>query len=611
VLGPISAGAQDRTNAADEIVVVTATKIKRKLNETGSSVTVISADEIKRKGAVFVTDVLRDVPGVSVTQTGGPGGQAAVRLRGEEGYRTLLLLDGMKLSDPSGTQVLMNFADLLARDIEKIEILRGPQALLYGADAIGGVISITTKRGQAGTQMGASFEAGSFGVRQGTMSFRGSEGIADWSLGASGFDNQGISAQPGIEPDPYTNATLHGVLGFSLSENSRLEVVLRYTDAEAQFDRFDFALLTSDTDNVLFTQQFASRLALNLNDLGGGISLSLAAIYLNQSRADYSNGAPFIFGSRFDSERTRLEALGRWEIATGQDIVLGADFEDEAATTDSLAKGRTIIGAFAEYQGRLTQNTFLTAGLRHDAHEQFGEHLSWRATLAHRIELSGELDLTARASAGTGFRAPSLFELFDGFSGDPTLQEEKAAGWDLGLEFDWRQQGVNIAVTYFQQTVEDEIRFDPNLFIYVQNLSDTHSWGVETSASARLFDSLRMSAAYTYNEATVGSLDAENGFARPRRPRHLGSVSLDYAFDEARGNLNATLQTAAKHQDGFFTFRSNLDGRAVFNLAARYRLEDWLTVTLRGQNIFDERYEEASGYNASRAGVFAGMELEL
>lgn len=592
----------------DEKVLVVATKKARAATETGSQVTVVGREDIERKGAVFAIDVLRDVPGVSISQTGGPGGQAAVRLRGEEGYRTLLIVDGMKLADPAGTQNLFNFANLLASDVERIEILRGPQALLYGADAIGGVISVITRRGGTTPERGISASGGSFGTATGSAFVRGAAGAFDYAMSASGFDNDGISAKSGpafTERDGYSNLTLHGVFGLALDETARLEAVARYVDAEADFDGF------LGEDNILYTEQFSGRLALGAASADGRASGTLAANYMTQNRADYENGAPSIFGSRFDSERLRIEALGRYAAAEGHDLVLGADWEDESAVTDALDRGRTIAGIFAEYQGRLTAETFVTAGVRFDDHEEFGEHLSWRATAAHKLVETPNYTLTAKTSAGTGFRAPSLFELYDGFSGDPNLKEETGFGWDAGVDVVWAPLDLTAAIAVFDQRVENEIRFDPNLFVFIQNAATTRSRGVETNVSARLFENLRGSASYTFTHAEIGSNDAENGLPRQRRPRHVGSFSLDYAFDDGRGGLNATLQTAAKHEDGFFTFRTRLDGRAVLNLAARYAVAEGLTLTLRGQNVFDERYQEAAGFNSPRAGVYAGAEWKF
>jgi vitamin B12 transporter len=430
-------------------------------------------------------------------------------------------------------------------------------------------------------------------------------GAVDYALNLSGFENDGISAKtaPGfVEDDGYRNLTLHGVFGVSLGPDLRVEAAGRYVDARAEFDGF------FGEDNVLYTEQASGRLQVSGASGDKRVSGQLAASYMTQNRADYENGAPFLFGSRFDSERTRLEALGRWTVADGHDLAAGADFEDESAVTDALSRGRTIAGIFLDYQGRVAPGTFVTLGARFDDHEEFGQHLSWRATAAHRLAGTAAWSLTAKASAGTGFRAPSLFELYDGFSGDPSLKEETGIGWDLGLDWNGAEWGLDASMAYFDQRIEDEIRFDPNLFVYVQNPATARSRGVETSLSAALTQALRFSGTYTYTHAEIGSQDAEDGLPRPRRPRHIASASLDYVFGEGRGGVTATVRTAAGHEDGFFVFRTPLDARAVFDLSARYRVTGGLTLTLRGQNILDERYAEAAGFSAPRAAMFAGAD---
>lgn len=299
--------------AADETLVVTANRKPTPLAQVGASVTVVDVDAAKSRGDVFVIDALRGLPGVSLTQTGGPGGQSVVRLRGEEGYRTLVLVDGVRVSDPAAPQSLTEFAHLLLSDVARIEIVRGPQSLLYGADAIGGVIAISTKRGQGAMTANASVSAGSFATFAGAVSVSGSSGAFDYALSVHGFETDGYSAREGAgysEDDGYSNTTFHAVLGYALGEDTRLEAVLRSYDAEAQFDRDNDFDGNADEDNQLFTEQTTARLALTtpLFDL---IESTFAATYLTQNRGDYAAGAPFAFGSRFDAERWRSEYSGR------------------------------------------------------------------------------------------------------------------------------------------------------------------------------------------------------------------------------------------------------------------------------------------------------------
>jgi vitamin B12 transporter len=582
-----------------EEVVVTADRLERPVRETGSDVTIIDEAEIKRRGATFLADVLRGQPGVGVTQTGGPGGQVAVRLRGEEGYRTLLLIDGMKVSDPSGTQVTPYFTNLPASNIERIEIVRGPQSLLYGADAIGGVINIITKRGAPGTQFGGSAISGSFGTVAGSAHLRGAQGLFEWSLAGEQYDTDGFSAKNGpgfVEDDGFDNGYVHGIIGISPGENLRLEAIARYTDSEVEFDAF------SDSDSVLYTEQFAGQLSAKGSWDGFGAEAKLA--YFSQNRADYDSGAPNVFGSRFDAERDRADFLATWQIAPSHRVLGGFDFEHERATTDALDTGRDATGVFAEWIGRFDQ-LFLSAGARFDDHSQFGDHTSWRGTAAYLVRLRESGTIKLRASYGTGFRAPSLFELYDGFSGDPTLKEETGYGWDTGIDVIFARGSLSL--TYFDQHIEDEIRFDPTFFVYFQSDSHSTSRGVEFSGEVLLTDGLTLAGSYTYTDARVASRDAENGLPRLRRPRHSGSATINYAFLDGRANVNAAFEFAAKHEDGFFIFRTPLDGHGVVNLTASFAIIDGIELAVKGVNLFDEQYVEASGYATQGASIYGGI----
>ena len=590
---------------ADETIVVTANRKPTPLAQVGASVTVVDVDAAKSRGDVFVIDALRGLPGVSLTQTGGPGGQSVVRLRGEEGYRTLVLVDGIRVSDPAAPQSLTEFAHLLLSDVERIEIVRGPQSLLYGADAIGGVIAISTKRGQGAMTANAAASAGSFATFAGAASVSGSSGAFDYALSVHGFETDGYSAREGAgysEDDGYSNTTFHAVLGYALGEDTRLEAVLRSYDAEAQFDRDNDFDGNADEDNQLFTEQTTARLALT-TPLFDFIESTFAATYLTQNRGDYAVGAPFAFGARFDAERWRGEYSGRVALSEAMSFSFGGNYEDEEIVTDRPYAQHNW-GVYAEWEGSPLSDLFLTAGARFDDHSLAGDHVSLRATAAWIVPLlDGDAPATLRASAGTGFRAPSLYELFDVWSGDPSLREERGLGFDVGVDQTYWGGRGSFSLTYFDQRIDDEIRFDPIGFTYIQNPGNSTSRGIEVQAMLQPLERLTLEASYTYDDATVNSSDAEDGLPRQRRPLHSWSVSALYPLVDCVLTLRLDARGAADAEDGFYTSRVRLDDYAVVDAALIWAVAPGWEATVRGSNLFSEQYQEVAGYATPDAAV--------
>lgn len=599
--------AQEIEDTDNQRIVVTATRIATPLRQVGASVSVIDAGLELNKGKVFVLDALRSVPGLVVTQAGGPGGQAVIRLRGEENYRTLVLIDGIRISDPAAPQSLTEFAHLLLSAIDRIEVVRGPQSLLYGADAIGGVVNIITKRGERGLHGTFAVSGGSFETAFGSGTLSGGDEMFDATATVSVYRTDGFTAREGgpgyVEDDGYENVSLHSVIGFQPSDAVRVEGVFRVYDAEAQFDRDNDFNGNADEDNVLYTEQVAGKVSAEF-PLFDALSNTLSGSYLSQNRTDYANGAPFLFGATFDAERWRGEYLGTIDLSDTDTLVVGVDYETEEVRTDSSVQERWIWGIYGEWAAEPVENLFLTLGARYDENEQFGDHTTMRATAAYLFDLiPGEGETKLRASVGTGFRAPSLFELFDLFSGDPTLREEQGDGFDVGFDQPLWDDALTVAVTYFDQTIDDEIRFDPNLFIYIQNPGSSSSQGVETRVTLIPTDNVTIEASYTYTDARINSDDLEDGLPRQRRPRHAWFVEGAYEFLEGDARVAVSAYGAAVAEDGFYIFRTNLDDYAVVDLTASYSFVDGWIAAVRGTNVLDEQYQTVAGYATPDAAV--------
>lgn len=598
----------------EETIVVSSSRRAVPLREVGASVSVVTADELEAQGITFVEEALRRLPGVQVSSSGGRGGQVAVRLRGEEGYRTLVLIDGIRIADGALPQGAVNFGNLTVTAIDRIEVLRGPQALFYGADAIGGVINIVTRRGGEDTA-GLGFEAGSNETYTARGHVGGARERVDFALSGDYTRTDGISAKVGdatlADDDGYRNLTLHGVAGAQLGDATRLEVVGRYSDSYAQFDGFSF-----DPDRDLLTEEVAARIALMNNGMGEGLHHLIAYNYYQVRRTDLDGSQPTrdFFNaliSRFDTDRHEAEYLVSLDPINGHGITAGASYLSEEVTTDAINDTTSSFAAYAEWQAEWVSNFFSTLGVRFDAPEDFDHHVSLRATAAYLVPLFGDEETKFRASAGTGFRAPSAYErAYNAGAGLPELNEEAGIGFDVGVDQPLMHGAATLSLTYFDQTIEDEIRFDNvNFTGYFQSAGRSHSRGVEAGLEAVLTPNLSAGFSYTYTDATVNAPDAEDGLPRVRRPRHMGSVDLDYVGDGERLRVNVNVRGVDDSQDGFREFRTELSDYLVFGAAASYAVTPHVTLTLRGTNLADAAYTEVGGFSTPGREVFVGLRV--
>ena len=602
-----------RADEVDEIVV-TATKRETPLRQIGSSVSVLNGAELELRGFRFVGEALRQVPGVSVTRSGGAGQLSTVFLRGEESYRTLMLVDGLEMSDISAPQVTANFANLLLNDVAQIEVVRGPQSLLYGSDAIGGVISVETRRGAQGIEGFAAAEYGAFNTSSLAVGLSGAEGDFDFNISGQYFSTDGFSAKeddPTLDDkDGYENKSVFAVLGFEPSEDLRLQAVVRYGTAEAEFDGFAF-----DPDRELFTEETGARISAEWTVLAGRLTQLIAGSRYTSNRADYDGGLPRrgFFGdlqSGFDGEREKIAYLATFQVNEPNAFLLGSDYETEKVRTDAFRDRTGIVGIYGEWQSSIADTVFLTGGLRFDQHEDFGSSLTYRATSAVLLELIPAGETKFHASVGSGFRAPSLNEQGRNATfGLPTIDEEKSRAFDIGV-----QQGIldgrgAIDVTYFSQRIEDEIRFDNVGFTgYFQSSGSSVSKGVEVALEIEPIDGLKFLASYTYTDSTVNSPDLEDGLPRIRRPKHVGNVDVSYAFWQDRANVGANLRTAAETQDGFREFRTQLDDHAVLDLSAAVELVRGVRLRGRIENVLNEQYQEVNGFATSDRAAYVGID---
>ncbi len=587
-----------------EEVVVTSSRIPMPLREVGTSISVVTQQEISELGFTSLYDVLRTQPGVSVTNTGGAGSAAALRIRGEEGYRTLVLLDGIDISDTSGPQVSPRFEQLMSSGVQRVEILRGPQGLMYGADA-GGVVNISTIAPTDGFGGEVSAEGGRYGSQQLAGNLGGGNDTVDFNLSGTDFQTDGFNARTTDtvlkDDDGYDNRTANARLGYNATEQLRLSLVGRSVKGKNRFDDCFTVDTFAATDRCRDQyEQQAWRLAADYE--AGRFSHQLAYNGNDTDRKFYSDGQSS-FSTQGELERSSY--LGSFSASQGLRLVYGVDLETESLDDGSLDESRDQSGYYLEYQGGFGNRLFLTAGTRYDDNDDFGSHTSYRVSSAYLFALGGG-ELKLKGAYGTGFRAPSLYEIAYNNGGsayppasDTTLKEERSKGYDFGLSW-LAASGLYLEAVYFDQKVEDEIYFDLTDFSgYLQRNGDTDSSGVELVADWPLLATLSISANYTFNDTETSS-----GDSRPYRPQHLANLGLNWRSLAGKLVLGASWRLSQDAQDIDGT---QLDDYQVLELTASYQLFEGLQLYGRLENALDEDYEEVPTYNTSGAAGYAGL----
>ena len=598
----------DITDRLEEIVV-TSSRIEMPLRQVATAVSVITRDDIELKGYSSVADLLRTQASIGVSNNGGAGKVTTLRIRGEEGFRTLVLIDGMDVSDPTGVQIGPQIEHLsTSYDIERIEVLRGPQGFLYGADA-GGVVNVLTSSGEPGLQGGVSLEAGSFGsLNLGGRASGGNEQV-NFALSVTRDSTDGFNSRvsdTGIaDDDGAENRTVHFKGNWLINDLWSASLIYRDVDSEADFDNcFTPAFSTSNNCTSEYQQQ-SGRVEIRYR--GANMSHQLSYTENDFERASFTDGG---LGFSAEGPSRELEYLGTWDYADNASLVFGADYEEDEITTPGSETERDQLGLFVEAQYEASENLFVTAGFRHDDNSQFGNHLSYRFSGAYLVDLSGGDQLKFRATYGTGFRAPSLSEqayndgpFAFGASAGLQLAEENSEGFDIGLDY-YFDNGAQVEVTYFDQRIDDQILFDLVGFQgYLQATGETNSRGVEFGLDLPLAENLELTANLTYNDT-----ETSDNLTRIRRPEQLGNLSLQYRVLDNRLRLLGNLRLSRNAENEIFLVgRVPLDDYSVFDLSATYDLNQQTEVFGRIENLFDEDYEEITGFNTADRAAYLGV----
>lgn len=614
----------------DEIVVIGSAEPIQKF-KLGSSINVVDREGIENLGIQYAADIFRHIPGVAVNRTGGQGGLTQLRLRGAEGNHVLVLIDGIEVAPAGGGG--FDFASLLAEDIEKIEVLRGPQSGLYGSNATAGVISITTKGGTRSPELNFGLEAGSDSSRQISTSVAGGNEMLSGRLNIiyreSEFDISTDDSVIGEEKDKDELTTISGSAKLTLNDSLSFDTNVRYNDNDTELDDFDFSGgplqgLVIDSDSRSEDKDLSAGLSANLSLLDGQ-SLSKFSV-------DYTdNETNAFFGSPSGNESSRLKYFAQttWVfnpvgVLAQRSTVFIEREEEKFRNTEPNdpsqipEQERNLTGFGLEHRADIGESVFLSGVVRRDNNDAFKDATTYSLSAAYLVQAFGT---RIHASYGTGVTNPSFSQQFGftpgRFTGNRNLTPEKSTSWDIGVEQTLLDGNLVFDITYFDAVLEDEIiptfLTDVNLSSSINSEGDSDRQGVELSISYQAADAFSLTGAYTYTDAT------EPGGREVRRPRHIASLNATYTFldDKARLSTNVVYNGEMLDNDfrNFFVNnsaeRTELDAYTVVNLNASYQASKLLELYARVDNLFDEEYEEVISYQTPGLGAHLGFRVTL
>ena len=587
-------------------VVVSATKIEEPVEETTSDVVVIKGEDIKEMNVEFVPDVLKNIPELNLIQNGGAGKQATVILRGGSSNHTMVMIDGVKVK--STTTGSFDFSGINVDDIERIEIIKGPQSTLYGSEAMAGVINIITKKGKGKPKIEASFEGGSFGTYKPSVTVSGGDKKYDYRLTGSYFYTDGISAaKQGIERDGYKNASLSGKLGFRPTEKLELEISGKYYYDRSELDAFGVDDLNYVQHGNHYMLSGKGKLYL-FNTWEQILTVSTIKDSLKYRDPDTSyNNSDIITGMDTIDWQHNLYFSERYILTAG------AEYRDEKGENKGVFD--KVVDNKALYLNNklkfLNDDLIINAGLRYDDHETFGSETTYRIGGIYNIKPAA---IKIKGSYGTGFRAPTLNELFYqdswGSSGNLNLKPEKSNSWEIGVEKDIVKDVASLSITYFDQNYKDLIDWvetPPASWQYTpQNIAKAEVKGIEAGASLKIIEGLTLKSSYT-------NLDTENketGKRLPRRPKDKFNMTVEYVKGDAAILAGYTFVGEA-YDDAANSEKKKLASYSLINLSSSYKLTKNIKLFGRIDNLLDEDYETAKDYSTPGFSAFAGIKVEI
>lgn len=619
---PLSTFAQD--SSKDEKanpIIVSASRLETRASDVASAVTVIDSEEIQKGQYTTVLQALRKVPGLDLVQTGGAGGNVAAFLRGANSEHTLVLLDGIELNNPASPSRAYNLANLTLENVERIEIIRGPQSMLYGSDAMGGVINIITKRAEQGASVRVSSEAGAYNTfNQVAQVAYGSDRVES-TTGVTRQDVGNISAAAArdgnSEHDRYENTSLTNTTKLRVSDNTETSATTRYTRSHSNLDNTG-GVGGDDPNRNLFNEEFFTRGEVVGHHLAKTLTTAAWVSYGHHYLKDYNDPdkqSADLLRSSYGGDLFDIGGKAVWSPRRYFSAVVGGETQRERADSSYSSDGAwgpyndELYGAaartnsiYAESKVSYEDTAFLDSGIRYDSHSIFGDRTTFRIAPAVLVGSSTKL----RGSVGTGFKAPSLVQLYSSY-GNPDLAAERNVGWDVGVDQQLFSKMATASLTYFHTSFENLISFNPSTFV-LENIAQAKTQGLESAVTVDFTERLSARVSYTYTD----TVDDNTGEALLRRPKNKGSVGLTYRPTD-KTTTALTWRGYSSRFDNDFSGgapqRISLSGYGLVDVSASYDLSPKTRLFTRIENLFDQEYQEVYGFGTMGAAAYAGVSV--
>lgn len=594
-------------------IEVAATLTTQPLYQTGPSTTIITAKQIAQHNYQTVAAVLRTVPGVELYQTGGPGGLTNVYIRGANANMTKVILDGINVSDPSGYGSV-DFSQIPIQNIESIQVIRGPQSGLYGADAIGGVIVITTKQPKAFAppHLALDFGGGNFGStsQSGTFTdyYKGLHSTLsyDHDQSSNNVVTPLSSGQVG-NPDYSDRKSFTGNFAYDATPNLTIGSITHYIISDLKNTATAGDALRADSlDREWFLREYAT-----LHSFNGRLTQTIAYVYTSYNRRYYDpnpNSYP-PNPALYTSSRNGVDYNGIFNLTHDEVLVFGSQWSHETATDNTPYSAHVTNNAgFIELNSTLPYNIYNSASVRLDANSQFGKHVTFREA---PVYIFTPTHTRLHSSIGTGFDAPSLTQLYEsypsyGWLANPNLRPETSFGWDFGADQPLTAQSsslpITIGATYFHNKLTNLIAANAAETMDI-NIGKATTYGVETYVDIQPLPTLLINTSYTY-------LHAEDDITHQplsRRPKNSFSVQATWTPTH-----KITLATDISYKGVWYDTSPSgihMPHYTLINLSATYQLYPQLAFYVRGTNLLNRHYQDPNGFKAPTLGVFGGIKI--